>query len=495
MKIHRIVQSCFKIELKDKILYFDPFRIPKDSEKADIIFISHPHYDHYSIGSMNVIMKDDTIVICPKQCKKILKKWKARGLNPGEQVEIDGLNIKGISAYTRFLHNKDLNWLGYVIDDGTKRIYHAGDTYFFPEMDELLELDFAFLPIGGVYTMSFKGAIETAKTINAKNVIPMHERKKNLDEFEKILKIKLPNTNVIKLMKNQSYSKGIGQTQPVYSEISQENDKFRNGKVYSKKDFLLFLIFSFCLTWIFSLPVIISRLNGYSPYLIPILGSFTPYLLSFFELMAFLSPLISSFLATFIIDGIDGAKSLWKRMWNYNIKGSMGKGGFMLILTIFSVSFINSQLIDSIFNLENITELKWLTVPWIIPLAFLNIFIGAIGQEVGWRGYALDMVQRKWLNKGVTLSTWYKNKGAFFYSSVLIGTLWGLTWFPCMVLGRMPELIYDTVGFFIAIGLTCACTILASIGLNLLYNSSGKNILAVVSFHATPMFILFLFLA
>ncbi len=86
MKIHRIVQSCFSIELKGKILYFDPFRIPKNSEKADIIFISHPHYDHYNVASINTIMKDNTVVICPKHCKKIVKKWKAMGLITGKWV-------------------------------------------------------------------------------------------------------------------------------------------------------------------------------------------------------------------------------------------------------------------------------------------------------------------------------------------------------------------------------------------------------------------------
>ena len=100
MKIHRIVQSCFKLELKDKILYFDPFKIPKDSEKADIIFISHPHYDHYNQASMHVIMKDDTAVICPKTCKKIIKKWKARGLNQGEQINIDGNEENSTEDYT-----------------------------------------------------------------------------------------------------------------------------------------------------------------------------------------------------------------------------------------------------------------------------------------------------------------------------------------------------------------------------------------------------------
>lgn len=206
MKIHRIVQSCFKMELKDKILYFDPFKIPKDSERADIIFISHPHYDHYSKDSMQTIMKDDTIVVCPKTCKKIIKKWRARGLKPGEQLEIDTLIVKAVPAYTKLFYNRlFFNWLGYIIDDGTQRIYHAGDTYYIPEMEDFTDIDYAFLPIGGIYTMGFKGAIKTAKTINAKHVIPIHERKKDLQEFKEILEKRHSHIKVIALQKRSSY--------------------------------------------------------------------------------------------------------------------------------------------------------------------------------------------------------------------------------------------------------------------------------------------------
>ena len=206
MKIHRIIQSCFSIELKDKILYFDPFKIHDNAEKADIILITHPHFDHYSKSSMHAIMKDDSVVICPKSCKKIIKTWNARGLKVGEQIEIDEIKIKAVPAYTKIFHNKMFyNWLGYIIDDGTQKIYHAGDTYYIPEMEEFPAIDYAFLPIGGFYTMGFKGALKTAKTINAKYVIPMHERKKDLKEFKEILENRYPQIKVILLQKNGSH--------------------------------------------------------------------------------------------------------------------------------------------------------------------------------------------------------------------------------------------------------------------------------------------------
>ena len=207
MKIHRIIQSCFSVELNGKIIYFDPFKIDENAEKADIILITHPHFDHYSKTSMNRIIKDDSIIICPKRCRKIIKKWNARGLSPGEHTEIDDINIRTVPAYTRLFHNKMLfNWIGYIIDDGTKKIYHAGDTYYVPEMERFPEIDYAFLPIGGIYTMGVKGAMKTAKVIKAKHVIPIHERKKDINEFKEKFEKRYPQVKVHALQKRSSYT-------------------------------------------------------------------------------------------------------------------------------------------------------------------------------------------------------------------------------------------------------------------------------------------------
>lgn len=205
MKIHRIIQSCFSIELNGKILYFDPFKIHENAEKADIILITHPHFDHYSKSSINRIMKDGTIIICPKGCKKVIKTWNATGLRSGEQIKAHDINIRAVPAYTKLFHNKMFfNWVGYIIDDGTQKIYHAGDTYYIPEMEEFPEIDYAFLPIGGFFTMGVKGAIKAAKVINAKHVIPMHERKKDIDEFKEQLERRHPHIEVNALQKRSS---------------------------------------------------------------------------------------------------------------------------------------------------------------------------------------------------------------------------------------------------------------------------------------------------
>ncbi|MHA1368800.1 MAG: MBL fold metallo-hydrolase [Promethearchaeota archaeon] len=210
MEITRFAQSCFKLDTGNVVIYLDPFKVPKDEEQADLILISHPHFDHYHKKSIKYIFQDDkaTRVICPKSCKKIIKKWKAYGMAIGENIEIRGLRIKSVPAYNKkkMFHGKNKNWLGYIIEIENVLFYHAGDTDYIPEMNDLPSLDYAFIPIGGFFTMNVSEAIKALKGINVKNVIPMHERGANLDEFEKKIKKAGINVKVITLKAGKTIS-------------------------------------------------------------------------------------------------------------------------------------------------------------------------------------------------------------------------------------------------------------------------------------------------
>lgn len=212
MEIDRIIQSCFRIKMDGKIIYIDPYKVPANSEKADIILITHPHPDHFDKSSMGDIQKEDTTVICPESCKKIIKKWNAKPINPNESTEIDGISIKTIPAYNiaKFFHKKKNNWVGYILQDKEKKntVYHAGDTDVIPEMNELskLNLDYAMIPCGGFFTMDIYEAANAIEEIKPKNVIPMHEKKANLDEFEQLIKNKSASINVIKLKPGENYT-------------------------------------------------------------------------------------------------------------------------------------------------------------------------------------------------------------------------------------------------------------------------------------------------
>ncbi len=213
MKIKRFMQSGFRIENDNMIIYFDPFKIPDilTSEKADIIFISHPHFDHYDNKSIMKIKKTTTTVICPKTVNKIVKKWNAIGMNIGDSIEIDGIKIEAVPARNSKipLHTEKKAWLGYIIEIGNEVIYHAGDTEFIPEMEKfsLKKIDFAFLPIGGFFTMNTKTAIIAAKIIKPKIIIPMHERLKKLDDFKIKLEEDVPDVKVKILYPGETFSK------------------------------------------------------------------------------------------------------------------------------------------------------------------------------------------------------------------------------------------------------------------------------------------------
>lgn len=172
-------QSAFLI--KSKILiYIDPFRLSNNPEKADLILITHSHQDHCSIPDLMKIVKDGTTAVMPADCQskfsRIDKKINFINIEPGQEINVLGVDIKAVPAYNvdKKFHDKREYWNGYVILVEGKKIYHAGDTDLIPEMANLENIDVALLPIGGTYTMTADEAARAAILIKAKVVIPMH---------------------------------------------------------------------------------------------------------------------------------------------------------------------------------------------------------------------------------------------------------------------------------------------------------------------------------
>ena len=125
-------QSSIRIEL-DKVLYFDPFKIDKNYNDADIIFITHNHYDHFDLDSINKVKNDNTIIVAPKSMEKEVRNIVFKDyvyLEPNEERVIEGISIKAIRAYNneKPFHPKSNNWLGYVIGYNNISYYIAGDT-------------------------------------------------------------------------------------------------------------------------------------------------------------------------------------------------------------------------------------------------------------------------------------------------------------------------------------------------------------------------------
>ena len=170
----------------------------KDDEPADIILVSHDHYDHADKKSIKKILTNNTTVICPNSCAGNLKKFNAIGLGPGDSKDIDGIKIEAVRAYNpnKNFHPKKNDWLGYIFEVDGKRIYHAGDTDVIPEMNDVTNIDVALLPVGDTYTMGFADAAEACNIINPKICVPMHDWDKDLSEFQELAKEKAPEVKI-----------------------------------------------------------------------------------------------------------------------------------------------------------------------------------------------------------------------------------------------------------------------------------------------------------
>ena len=193
-------QSSIKIKL-DKIIYFDPFKIEEETHDADIIFITHNHYDHMDINSINNIKNDNTIIVAPKIMEDVISKinfQKYVYLNPFDEVNIDNYYIKAIPAYNldKSFHPRSNNWLGYIVKYKDITYYIAGDTDKTKE-NELVKCDIALIPIGGHFTMDYVEASELIKIISPKIVIPTHYGSIIGDiDYGKKLKTILKDTNI-----------------------------------------------------------------------------------------------------------------------------------------------------------------------------------------------------------------------------------------------------------------------------------------------------------
>ncbi|MBW6451698.1 MAG: MBL fold metallo-hydrolase [DPANN group archaeon] len=174
INIEWLGHATFKINTeRGLVIYTDPFNI-KNGEQADIILITHDHYDHAERESMNVIVKEGTTIIGPTPCLK--SGYSVKPISNGEEKKIENIKITSIPAYniSKSYHPKENEWVGFIIDINGTKIYQAGDTDRIPEMQNIGNIDIAILPIGGTFTMDEVEASKAVSDICPKIVIPMH---------------------------------------------------------------------------------------------------------------------------------------------------------------------------------------------------------------------------------------------------------------------------------------------------------------------------------
>jgi L-ascorbate metabolism protein UlaG (beta-lactamase superfamily) len=170
-------QSAIKI-VTDKVIYIDPYNISGEPKDADLIFITHTHGDHFSIADIKKIMKASTkIIITADGVESLVKEGfnNVIAVYPLESYTLNGLEFKTVPAYNlnKDFHKKDSNWVGYILNINNTSYYFAGDTDVIPEMKDF-NVDVAFLPVGGTYTMNATEAAQAANIIKPLVVVPIH---------------------------------------------------------------------------------------------------------------------------------------------------------------------------------------------------------------------------------------------------------------------------------------------------------------------------------
>lgn len=165
--------SSVRIRRTGLEIHVDPIRVPDDSE-ADIILLTHPHYDNFSEDDIARVRTSETLIIAPATMKKQLGDAD-HFMRPGDMLQLDGFDVLAVPAHNveKKFHTPADGWLGYVFSVGDTTFYHAGDTDFLPSMFGI-QCNVAFLPCGGHYTMGVDDAARAGEACGAETIIPIH---------------------------------------------------------------------------------------------------------------------------------------------------------------------------------------------------------------------------------------------------------------------------------------------------------------------------------
>ncbi|MGH9992086.1 MAG: MBL fold metallo-hydrolase [Nitrososphaera sp.] len=183
VKIQWLGHDGYRIVAGGKTIYIDPYQLSKShhyKKDADLILISHNHFDHLSMDDLRHVVGGKTILVAAKECIDQLGNAGAvevKGVAPGDKITVQGLPIEAIAAYNtnKKFHPKSDGKVGFVFTTNGIRVYHSGDTDDIPEMSTVRP-DIALVPVSGTYVMT---AEEAARAVNERIkpkelAIPMH---------------------------------------------------------------------------------------------------------------------------------------------------------------------------------------------------------------------------------------------------------------------------------------------------------------------------------
>ncbi|MBR6322589.1 MAG: MBL fold metallo-hydrolase [Lachnospiraceae bacterium] len=174
-----LIHSAIRLE-GEKTVYADPFHLKDEPHDADIILVTHDHYDHFSAEDIAKVAKEDSILVCPASTKKLaleagFPEERITVLAPGERTVADGVSVSAVPAYNvgKHFHPKENGWVGYVVTLSGLRFWIAGDTDDNEDVRKV-KCDIALVPVGGKFTMTAEEAAALVNAIRPKFAVPTH---------------------------------------------------------------------------------------------------------------------------------------------------------------------------------------------------------------------------------------------------------------------------------------------------------------------------------
>ena len=175
--------SGFRLQAGGATVYIDPYLV-SDGPVADLILVTHGHYDHFSPQDIDRLSGDQTWLVAPAAVAERAK-GRVTSIAPGQALELEpfqGVEVAALAAYNtskrdpegKVFHPRSAGFVGFDLNVRGERLYHAGDTDVIPEMDAVVGTDVALLPVSGTYVMTAKEAAEAARRIQPRVAVPMH---------------------------------------------------------------------------------------------------------------------------------------------------------------------------------------------------------------------------------------------------------------------------------------------------------------------------------
>jgi L-ascorbate metabolism protein UlaG (beta-lactamase superfamily) len=178
--IHWLGHDTFRLDGSSTV-YIDPWKLPAGARPADLILVTHDHFDHFSAADISGVTSAATTLIGPAAVTGQTSGLTTVTLAPGQTATVGTVTVTAVPAYNlskfrapgRPYHPREAGYLGYVVEMDGLRVYHAGDTDATPEMRDV-RCDVALLPVGGTFTMTAEEAATACDVLDAAVAVPMH---------------------------------------------------------------------------------------------------------------------------------------------------------------------------------------------------------------------------------------------------------------------------------------------------------------------------------